>query len=54
MDTLVNHNTACFVVSAPVFDHVRALMNASVSIDLKVHNEEEHQALIVQEMLQAF
>ena len=50
---LVYHDVASFVVRVPVLDHVGARMNSRVSIDAQVVDEEEHQALVVEEVLEA-
>lgn len=50
---LVYHDVASFVVRVPVLDHVGARMDSRVPIDAQVVDEEEHQALIVEEVLEA-
>ena len=50
---LVYHDVASFVVRMPVLDHVGARVDSRVSIDAQVVDEEEHQALVVEEVLEA-
>lgn len=53
MGRLVNHDAAGFVVGVAVLDHVWAGVDARVPIDPQVVHEEQHQALVVQEVLQS-
>ena len=50
---LADHSAACFVVGLPVLDHVGALVDSLVPIDLEVVDKQKHQALVVEEVLQA-
>ena len=52
MDRLVNHDCAGFVVGLAVLDHVGAQVDAPEANRRQVVHEEEHQALVVQEMLE--
>ena len=50
---LVNHDVAGFVVGVAVLDHVWAGVDARVPVDPQVVHEEQHQALVVQEVLES-
>ena len=50
---LVYHDVASFVVRVPVLDHVRARVDSRVPINAQVVHEKEHQALVVEEVLEA-
>lgn len=51
---LVDHDVAGLVVGVAVLHHVRALVDALEPIDFQVVDEEEHQALVAEKVLQAF
>lgn len=53
VDALADHDVAGLVVSVAVLDHVRTLVDADKAILLQVGHKEQHQALVVQEVLQS-
>lgn len=50
---LVDHDVAGLVVGVAVLDHVRAHVDTRVAVDPKVVDEQEHEALVVEEVLEA-
>ena len=54
LSALIDHDVACLVVGVAVLDHIGALMDTRVPVRLQVDHEQEHQALVVQKLLQTF